>query len=186
MRYYVDRAKDFIKEVFPYIRDYMDSPWSLRNKIRQYNADYTRNVKVMSGCARVALITSDYVVKFDYDEDEVRYVGGSENEVHLYEIAKREGFGYLFAEITRVQWMNQNFYIMPRIRGINDNNGRGWQYMTIEERLWCEKHSLTDLHCGNYGFRNGHICIVDYGFQENLTEESSCSDYETSESQSYT
>lgn len=170
MRNYVERAKDFIKEVFPYIQDDMEYPWILQNKIRQYNADHTRNVKVMSGCARVALLTSDYVVKFDYDEDEVQCIGGSQNEVYLYEIAKREGFDYLFAEITHVVWMNHDFYIMPRIYGINDDNGRGWQYMTYEEREWCKEHSLTDLHCGNYGFRNGHICIVDYGYQENLTE----------------
>lgn len=173
MRSYVERATDFIKEVFPYIEDKMYCPWDLRKSIRQYNADHTRNVKVKSGCARIALLTSDYVVKFDYDEDEVRYIGGCQNEVRLYAIAEAEGYEYLFAKISHVNYQNHDFYIMPRINGINDNNGRGWQYMTDDERDWCERHTLSDLHCGNYGFRNGHICIVDYALQESEIEETS-------------
>lgn len=166
MRTYVERAKDFIKDVFPYIEDSMEYPWVIRSRIRKYNAERSRAVQVASGSARVALITSDYVVKFEYDECEVQCIGGGENEIYLYNLAKQDGFAYLFAEITPVEWAGYTFYIMPRIRGINDSNGRGWKYMTVEERIWCEKHSLTDLHNGNFGFRNGHICIVDYGFQE--------------------
>ena len=171
MRTYIERAMDFIREVFPYISEDLEYPMALRKAIRQFNADKTRNVIVRSGCARVAMITSDYVIKFDYDEEEVQEIGGSLNEVHLYEIAEREGFDYLFAKITPFHYKGHDFYIMPRIYGISDNNKRGWEYMTPQERAWCKSHSLTDLHNGNFGFRNGHICIVDYGFQEDLVEE---------------
>lgn len=186
MRNYVERAKDFIKEVFPYIEDDIFNPWELRMDIRKFNAEHSRAVQVASGCARVALITSDYVVKFEYDEYEVQSIGGCENEIYLYNLAKQEGFAYLFAEITPVEWAGRIFYVMPRIRGINERHERGWYYMTAEEQDWCEKHSLTDLHCGNFGFRKGRICIVDYGFQEDRVDAGCDSDsYETTEPQSY-
>lgn len=187
MRNYIERAKDFIKAVLPYIENDMFDPWSLRTDIRKFNAEHSRAVRVASGCARVALITSDYVVKFEYDEYEVQSIGGCENEIYLYNLAKQDGFAYLFAEITPVEWAGRTFYVMPRIRGINEYNGRGWRYMTNAERDWCERHSLTDLHCGNFGFRNGHICIVDYGFQEDRVTSSNDSYADiSSEPQSYT
>lgn len=178
MRTYIERAMDFIAEVYPFIKDF-ESPWTTRRNIREYNAVKTRNVIVKNGCARIALITSDYVVKWDYDEDEVEEVGGCENEVSLYSIAELEGFAYLFAQITRFEYKGRYFYIMPRVRGIRESNGRAWQYMTNTERLWCESHNLTDLHCNNYGLTKGKITIVDYGFVQAGVKE-----YTTSESSS--
>ena len=182
MRNYEDRAMDFIKAIFPYIESDMESPWTIRKGVREFNENFNRNVIVRSGSARVALITSDYVVKFDYDHDAVREIGGGENEVRLYEIAEREGFAYLFAKITHIEWEGYDFYIMPRIYWINDDHDSAWRYMTKTEEQWCKAHSLTDLHCGNFGFRNGEICIVDYGFQEALVEE--C-EYESEDWMSY-
>ena len=101
MRSYIERAKDFVKEVYPYLERADFERWETMQLIREYNSRYTRNVKCASGIARVALITSDYVVKFEYDEEEVDNVGGGEAEVELYAIAKAEGFAYLFAEVTR-------------------------------------------------------------------------------------
>lgn len=164
MRSYEERAKDFIKEIFPFIQDF-ESPFTTRKDIRTFNARFTRNVKVACGCARIALITSDYVVKWDYDDYEVESVGGSENEIALYAIAEQEGFAYLFAKITRYEYEGRKFYIMPRVRGINEDNGRAWQYMTEAECKWCQDHYLTDLHCGNYGLTKRGVVIVDYGFQ---------------------
>ena len=129
MRTYIERAMDFIAEVYPFIKDF-ESPWTTRRNIREYNAVKTRNVIVKNGCARIALITSDYVVKWDYDEDEVEDIGGCENEVSLYAVAELEGFAYLFAQITRFEYKGRYFYIMPRVRGIRESNGRAWQYMT--------------------------------------------------------
>ena len=164
MRSYEERAKDFIKEVVPFIQDF-ESPFTTRKDIRTFNARFTRSVKVACGCARIALITSDYVVTWDYDEDEVESVGGSENEIALYAIAEQEGFAYLFSKITRYEYKGRKFYIMPRVRGINEDNGRAWQYMTEVECKWCQDHYLTDLHCGNYGLTKQGVVIVDYGFQ---------------------
>lgn len=161
MRNYVERAKDFVEEVFPYIANCM-SPWQMESFIRQYNADFTRNVLVRSGLSRIALITSDYVVKFDYDEDEVDSIGGCDNEMELYASAKREGFSYLFAEITPYISHERTFYIMPRIRGIGSGRRYAEHYMTEAEKDFCRRYRITDLHTNNYGFRHGHVCLVDY------------------------
>ena len=165
MRSYIERAQDFIKEIFPYIGEWND-PWDITRDIRDFNEQCNRKVIMKHGIARIALITSDYVVKFDFDEEEVEYVGGCDNEMELYALAEKDGFAYLFAKITEFTYNGRNFYIMPRIRGISEERNWRWfgdHFMTEEENAWCERHNLTDLHCNNYGFRNGHICIVDYG-----------------------
>ena len=161
MRSYEERAKDFIKEVFPFIQDF-ESPFTTRANIRTFNARFTRNVKVACGCARIALITSDYVVKYDYDPSEVECIGGCDNELELFYYAKREGFDYLFAEITAYNYKDRNFYIMPRIRGIGSSEYYAEHYMTNAEKDFCRRYRVTDLHSHNYGFRKGKVCIVDY------------------------
>ena len=173
MRSYIERAKDFVKEICPYLERANFDCWATMNSVQQYNADHTRAVKFAHGIARVALITSDYVVKFDYDEDEVERVGGGEAEVQFYAIAKAEGFAYLFAEVTRFYYGIKAFYIMPRIRGIGKDWYHADHFMTDEERDWCDRHDLSDLHCNNYGFRNGKVCIVDYACSLRETDESS-------------
>lgn len=163
MRSYIERAKDFVKEVYPYLEDANFDRWDTKVMMRIFNAKFSRRVKVANGIARVALITSDYVVKFDYDEYEVATVGGGEAEVEFYSIAKAEGYAYLFAEVTRFAYGKKVFYIMPRIRGISEENYyHADHFMTDDEREWCDRHHLSDLHCNNYGFRNGKVCIVDY------------------------
>ena len=162
VRSYEERAKDFIKQVFPYIEKEFKPEW-VRSCIKKYNLQFHRKVKVASGCARTALITSDYVVKFDYDSDKARQIGGCESEVRLYAQAEKDGFDYLFAKITQYDYNGRQFYIMPRIRGIGRND---WVYadafMTKKEKEWCDAHHLSDLHEYNYGFRKGKLCIVDY------------------------
>ena len=179
MRSYIERATDFIHEVYPLIRNNLDNPWGLKKIMSEFNHKNSRDVKVANGSARVALISSDYVVKWDYDLDNVDEIGGCENEVELYDIAEREGFAYLFAKITRITCKDHYFYVMPRIHGIGRTEERAWQYMTREEKAWCERHHLTDLHDENYGWENHHIVIVDYAFQEDKVHESTDSYYDS-------
>lgn len=179
MRNYIERATDFIHEVYPVIRENLDNPYALRKIMNSFNLRNSRNVKVANGSARVALISSDYVVKWDYDLDCVDEIGGCENEIELYEIAEREGFAYLFAKITRVKYSDHYFYVMPRIHGIGRTEERAWRYMTYKEKDWCERHHLTDLHDENYGWKNNHIVIVDYAFQEDKVHDSSDSYYDS-------
>lgn len=161
MREYIERAKDFIHQIFPYIEECIQ-PWAVHQKVVKFNNDYDRHVKVCNGLSRIALITSDYVVKFDYDPDEVDSIGGCGNEFELYYEAKVEGFDYLFAEITPYQYKDHQFYIMPRINGVGSGHHYAEHYMNEEEKGFCRKHRITDLHSNNYGFRNGKVCLIDY------------------------
>lgn len=164
---YEVRAQKFIQKVFPFIEEVMDNPYDVMDTIDEFNNQYHRNVQVNFGDARIALITSDYVVKFTYDFDSEEEIGGGENEIELYEQAVQDGFDYLFAKVSRYDYNDISFYIMPRIYHIGEYRNI-WHYanfyMTDEEVDWCESHNLTDLHCNNYGFRNGKVCIVDYAY----------------------
>ena len=173
MRTYEERAKDFIKMIFPLIEDCQDV-LDFRNAVAMFNRVYTRKVRCNNGIARVAFISSDYVVKLEYDQDEVDSVGGGENEIEIYTVAEREGFAYLFAKISRYDYKGKRFYIMPRIHGIGKYEYEyADEYMTDAENEFCNRHQITDLHCNNYGFRNGHVCLVDYACR--LDEDSSSS-----------
>lgn len=186
MRNYVERAQDFIAEIYPYICE-CENVWDIRDCVKKFNFTFDRKVITKNGLSRVALLTSDYVVKFDYDPEEVDCIGGCMNEMELYAQAKAEGFAYLFAEITPFLYSGRMFFIMPRIRGIGSGNCYAENYMTPAEKDFCRIHKLTDLHTENYGFRKGHVCIVDYAcnleyassseydcYYDNRTSPSSC------------
>ena len=174
MRDYVERAKDFIEQIFPYLEDNMDLS-HIDDAIDAFNAEYDRKVMYRHGLSRIALITSDYVVKFDYDPDEIESIGGCQNEVALYYDAKQEGFEYLLAEITPFSFHDREFYIMPRIYGIGSGRYYAEHYMNPAEQSFCRKHRITDLHSNNYGFRRGHVCLIDYACH--LSYESEYDDY---------
>lgn len=158
---YIMRAQRFIEEVYPYIEN-KTRPYDCWRAIEQFNANKSRKVAVAHGVSRVAFITSDYVVKFDYDEYEVRRVGGCESEVNFYQFAKREGFSYLFAEITPFTYKGRTFYIMPRVYGIGRYEYSYAEDMTTGEEESFLRRYLYDLHDENYGWYHGQIVVVDY------------------------
>ena len=159
---YEVRARKFIEQIFPMIDSFTDEDTIIEN-VRIFNMLYHRKVHVASGLTRIALITSDYVVKFDYSEHNVSVWGGCENEMETYSEAEADGFAYLFAKITRYTFEGHTFYIMPRVYGIGRKEDDAWEFMTEEENDWCENHNITDLHNFNYGWRNGRVCLIDYG-----------------------
>jgi hypothetical protein len=174
MRNYEERAKDFVKMLFPLIDDCEDV-WDFRKAVEMFNRLYTRKVRLNHGIARVAFITSDYVVKLEYDSYEVNCVGGGENEIKMYAIAEQEGFAYLFAKVVPYDYNGKRFYIMPRIHGVGRYRyDYADEHMTDEENDFCCRHAIGDLHGNNYGFRNGHVCIIDYACRE-YTDTSSSS-----------
>ena len=163
---YRERAFRFIQEVYPYIDGFMYEPYLVTRRIRIFNHAKSRNVQVRNGCARIALITSDYVIKFDYDEDEVRRIGGCEDEVYFYGFVKKNHMEHLFAEITPVSYMGHKFYIMPRISGIGRYEDMHVEYfLNFEDSDFVHSY-LSDMHSGNYGWKNGYPVIVDYALNE--------------------
>lgn len=159
---YRERAFRFLQEVYPYINGFMYEPYLVARRVHIFNRTKSRNVQVCNGCARIALITSDYVVKFDYDEDEVQRIGGCEDEVNFYGFVKKNHMEHLFAEITPVSYMGHKFYIMPRISGIGRYEDTHVEdFLNDEDSIFVDSY-LSDTHSENYGWKNGYPVIVDY------------------------
>ena len=161
---YEVRAQKFIRMIAPYLFNCLDVV-DYADAVDAFMFDHpTRKIRFDNGLTRVALITSDYVIKIDYDEEQIARFGGSENEIKFYAMAEREGMAHLFAKISRYDFEGKHYYIMPRITGISEDRWEdAWEYMTTEECEWCEEHHLYDLHCKNYGLVKGQVKIIDYG-----------------------
>lgn len=162
---YIVRAMKFIAAIAPYIENCRDK-WDYHRAVTMFNSDYNRNVKVASGATRIALITSDYVIKFNYG-DKVCYFGGCRDEVRLYKQAERDGYEYLLAKITAKIYNHKTYYIMPLVRGIGKYEDTDvWTFLKYDECDWLHAHGVFDLHEYNYGFKNGYPVIIDYAAQD--------------------
>lgn len=162
MSSYVDRAIKFIKQFSLYTEGCItlaDYNWA----VYVFNNDYKRRVRLHHGMTRVAFITSDYVVKIDFNADNIAKWGGCEKEMELYAQAEMDHMEHLFAKITPFEYNGQMFYIMPLVRGIGRKWDDAWEYMTGEESNWCNDHGLEDLHNQNYGWKDNHVVLIDYG-----------------------
>ena len=162
MSSYEVRAIKFIHKICPFIED-CKSLDEYADAVDDFNTMYNRNVQFDNGSARMVMITSDYVIKFDYNPSKVAEWGGCEDEVKLYNKAVKDGFAYMFAKIKPYYYNGRIFYIMPRIHGIARTFCDADQYMTAKEYKWCKSVELYDLHRYNYGWKNNHIVIIDYG-----------------------
>ena len=154
---YEVRAMKFITLIAPYIAGCVDK-WDYFYAVARFNHDYKRNVKVCNGATRIALITSDYVIKFNYGK-RVRDYGGCRDEMRMYKRAEKDGYAYLFAKITAKIYNHKTYYIMPKISYI----GRGgmWKHLSCDEYDYiCD--NLYDMHEYNYGYKNGKPVIIDY------------------------
>lgn len=163
---YIERATRFIYSFIPYLRRYS----SIYTAVDIYNEERHRAVKYCCGCVRNVFITSDYAIKMDNGNFNNYYIGTCAKECAMFEVAKKAGFDYLFAEITHVNVYGVDFYIMPRVTPANVCDGYMENfdlndYLNEEERDFLEEHSIwDDMHCGNYGLdKFGEIKILDYG-----------------------
>lgn len=168
MRNYEARAKDFIAQIYPYIENCKTTD-SIYNVINKFNIEHHRKVKVARGSTRVVLITSDYVIKFDYDGWGKNTFGSCRSESRMYKQAVKEGYAYLLAKITPYrQHYNRTFYIMPKITGI----GREWDdaenFVEDEEAYKWLCDNIGDRHFMNYGWKDGHIVMIDYAYNSTL------------------
>ena len=135
-----------------YLRDYV-------RVISHYNKTHVIKLKFDSGISRIAIIRSDYVVKFDYG-DEFDF-GNCASEGRIYAQAVEDGMEHLFAKTTVFSLHGHSGCIMPRVKGINNRSKYWGNYCTDEEYWWLRDH-VCDLHRGNVGYRNGKVCIIDY------------------------
>ena len=168
---YVVRAQKFIKQILPFLSD-MHDPSIVDREVWEFNFKHNRKVKVDYGAVRICLITSDYVVKWDYDEEYVLECGGCEKEFEVYDEVKADGYEYLFAESNRFEYQGMVFNIMPRIKrtGYRDKKMDIGDLLTMDEWNYVRYNITNDLHRGNWGLKNGRPVIIDYAFTLDLTE----------------
>ena len=174
------RACKFLKSFWKYLEavDIHDLDM-VQDALQSYLLDHpSRRVTLCNGSARMAIITADYVIKWDYNEDNIEEIGGCDSEQWVYENAKRAGFSYLFAEITPYYFEGYEFVIMPRIPNIGFAAHKRLHCKNINEILTEEEedyiHSihLTDLHSYNWGIKNHKPVIIDYAYIDNYEAES--------------
>ena len=158
---YEVRAERFIHQIYDYIRD-CKTLRQFESAVYRFNDDYNRKVMFSHGLTRVCFITSDYVVKYNFGtEHHIRDFGGCDDEVRMYAIAERDGFAYLLAKPTMVEYMGHSFCIMPRIYGIERYEKDVECYLKGAEYNWVSAH-IYDCHNQNYGWKHGHPVIFDY------------------------
>ena len=129
--------------------------------IMNYNRTHTRKLSWANGFTRIAIIRSDYVIKFTYRKGS--HAGDCESERAVYEQAEKDGMAHLFAKTTLTEKYGLTFAVMPRINGIGHAEIDWEEHCTEEERDWIDEH-VVDLHEDNVGYRRGKVCIIDYAF----------------------
>ena len=128
--------------------------------VHQYNNTHRYPLRIAHGISRIAIIHSDYVIKFHRREDFQGWAGDNISERRMYEKAVDDGYDYLLAEINLVNVDGVQVAIMPRIYGI-DSTDDYEDYLTWDEQEWVE-NNIGDIHSKNFGIRNNNICFVDY------------------------
>ena len=135
--------------------------------IQEYNATHSRPLVYAHGVSRIAIIRSDYVIKFDFCPSgwwEDGHAGSISSEAHVYEQAVADGMEHLLAKITVDTEDDRTFAIMPRIRNVGNENRYWRNYCTHAESEWLEDH-INDLHENNLGYRNDKVCVIDYAWE---------------------
>lgn len=165
---YVKRAIKFMETFLDYIGDtsvLYSNHFKVVSKINSFNNKYHRKIIFSYGMTRRVLISSDYVIKWDYDKSWIERVGGCQKEYEVYLEAIQDGYDYLFAATTPCQIKGITFYVMPRVnrtskfeKGQHDDI---FEFLTDDEIDWvCDR--IEDIHNENWGYLNNHPVIFDY------------------------
>lgn len=161
---YEVRARLFLNKIYPFIKDCVyvaDYCYA----VDRFNKTFHRAVRIANGLTRVALITSDYVIKIDCGtQTHIRQFGSCEDEYRKYRKAVKDGFGYLFAKTSPVMRGDKIVYIMPRIPDVGSDcsNYEDVYFWLNEEENDYVYDICQDLHYNNYGWKNGYPVIIDY------------------------
>lgn len=166
---YTYRAEKFIKILFPYVQKELEkevrSPENIFECIQHFNKEKKRKVVLDSGASRIVFISSDYVVKVDLKEES--WAGTSEDEYKMYLFAQEEGFDYLFAPSTRIEYNGYFFYVMPRAHNIDEWRSEDYFYEELnEEEYDFISGFINDVHGGNFGYLHQKLVLIDYAWND--------------------
>jgi hypothetical protein len=134
--------------------------------IEHYNRTHSRKLHYAHGVSRIAIIRSDYVVKFDFTP--VGYfkygqAGNINSEQKVYAKAVADGMAHLLAKTTVGEYAGLTYAVMPRVYGVDRDDWCWWEHCTEEEYDWLSDN-VCDLHDGNVGYRHGKVCVIDYAW----------------------
>ena len=178
---YEDRATKFAQKIIPWFM-FCDTLNDFEEAICVYNSCHSRPLFYAHGVSRIAIIRSDYVVKFDFTpigSFANGIAGDIDSEQKVYAKAVSAHMEHLLAKTTVKEYHGRKYSIMPRINGIGRED-RYWRgYCTSEEYDWlC--NNINDLHEHNVGYRNGKVCVIDYAWDADQEEEEEEESYEPS------
>ena len=131
--------------------------------ISAYNKTHKNRLKYRHGVSRIAILRSDYVIKFNYGDED--FAGDCVSEARVYAKAVEAGMEHLLAKTTVLYLNGLICSVMPRIKGVGSH--RGWNNLTLREKAWLGAN-INDLHRNNYGYKNRKICVVDYAWDAHL------------------
>lgn len=163
---YVVRAQKFLERFISFFPTESGRARKYRGSVKvaldKFKEKYPhQNILFCHGAVRYALITSDYVIKWDYDANAANEYGGCAKESKIWNKVKNSSYAYLFAPITRIKVSGHYWYVMPRIHGRNYHR-IAFTFLTPEERDFLNDNHIHDLHAGNYRIVKKKVKIFDY------------------------
>lgn len=150
---YKIRAQKFIRDIYPYLTE--QNFHNLKEAINKFNSVKHRKVKYDCGSSRKCLISSDYVVKIDYDP--YSYFGNCESELEKWEYISKTPFAKNFAPISKYIYNGHDFYIMPFIPNVGK-----YEDEIDEDFLAFFGGLVEDIHERQFGKKNGTYIFIDY------------------------
>lgn len=164
---YEARAIKFAKAIAPMFVG-CKSCWEFERKIWEYNDSHKIEIRYSHGVSRIAIIRSDYVIKYSF-KPEGRWsdgrAGNNESEQRMYQKACEDGFEHLLAKTTLVTIKGRKVAIMPRVDHVDDEDRWWGDHVTDDEYNWLEEN-IYDLHPGNLGYKRNKPVIIDYAYTD--------------------
>ena len=155
---YIVHAYRIMCELAKYIYDWKNID-DIERAVNKYGcATWTNNLRVEFGSSRIVIVGPDFAVKWDYDDKSTIHIGGCEDELMMYEYARRINKDYLFAKISCIYIHGMLLYVMPRVRVY----GKSIEIYMDEKNLDWLRIMISDLHSFNWGMLHNKPVMIDY------------------------
>ena len=165
MKSYIVRAYYFAKYIFSRVNNIYDED-EVIDMMDEAQKHFHIHANFTFGSSRYVIVTKDFVIK--WDRNDCYSIGLCEDELKMYEHAKRCGYDYLLAKITPIYLKGKYFYVMPTINKIGPlyHTYSISHYLDKMEYWWVESN-INDLHSHNWGLsKDNKPIIIDYAFRK--------------------